>query len=89
MGGAKVERVDLRQILSRRLQIIGTTLRARSVEEKIRLTRQFADFSLPRFADGRLIPVIDKVWNWQDANQAHNYMEQNQNIGKIILTVLH
>jgi tumor protein p53-inducible protein 3 len=85
MGGAKVEGVDLRQILSRRLQIIGTTLRARAVDEKIELTREFAAFALERFADGRLVPVIDNVWDWTDANEAHRYMEENRNVGKIIL----
>jgi putative PIG3 family NAD(P)H quinone oxidoreductase len=85
MGGSKVDMLDLRQVLSRRLQIIGSTLRSRSLEEKIELTRQYADFALPRFADGRLVPVIDKVWDWQEANEAHKYMEENKNIGKIVL----
>ncbi|MBL8149778.1 MAG: NAD(P)H-quinone oxidoreductase [Blastocatellia bacterium] len=87
MGGAKLEAVDLRKILSRRLQVIGTTLRARSREEKSLLTREFIDFALECFNDGRLVPVIDNVWNWRDVEEAHRYMEQNSNIGKLVLKV--
>ena len=87
MGGAKVEQFNLGQILARRQQIIGTALRSRSTEEKSRLTREFAAFALPRFEDGRLKPVIDSVFSWQDAAKAHDYMESNQNIGKIVLSV--
>ena len=64
-----------------------TTLRTRSVDYKIRLTRDFADFALPRFADGRLKAVIDKVLSWKQAVEAHQYMEANKNIGKIVLSV--
>lgn len=87
MGGAKVDSFNLGQILTRRQQIIGTALRSRSTEEKSRLTREFAAFALPRFEDGRLKPVIDSVFPWQDAAKAHDYMESNQNIGKIVLSV--
>ncbi|MEW6736566.1 MAG: NAD(P)H-quinone oxidoreductase [Acidobacteriota bacterium] len=87
MSGARVAGLDLSQILRRRLQIIGTTLRARPVAEKIELTKQFAEFALPRFIDGRLAPVIDKIWPWEQASEAHDYMEQNRNVGKIILRV--
>ncbi len=87
MGGSRVDGVNLSHLLSRRLQIIGTALRTRSVDDKIRLTRDFAAFALPRFADGRLKPVIDSVWDWRDAAQAHEYMESNANIGKIVLKV--
>jgi tumor protein p53-inducible protein 3 len=85
LGGAKVENVDLNVLRSKRLQILGTTLRARSIEEKIKLTKAFASFALPRFADGVLEPIIDGVYSWREANAAHDRMECNQNIGKIVL----
>jgi tumor protein p53-inducible protein 3 len=62
-------------------------LRSRSVEDKIKLTREFSEFALPRFADGRLQPVIDRVFDWQDVREAHRYMESNANIGKIVLRI--
>jgi tumor protein p53-inducible protein 3 len=87
MGGSKVENLDLGQLLSRRLQVIGTTLRSKSIIDKINLTEQFAAFAMPRFADGRIKPIIDSIWDVKKVNDAHDYMEQNKNIGKIILRV--
>jgi putative PIG3 family NAD(P)H quinone oxidoreductase len=87
LGGAKVAQVNLGLLIRKRIQFTATSLRTRSVGYKIRLTRDFADFALPRFADGRLKPVIDKVLSWEQAVEAHQYMEANKNIGKIVLSV--
>jgi tumor protein p53-inducible protein 3 len=87
MGGSKVKDLDLGLLLSRRLQVIGTALRSKSLCDKISLTKQFAAFAMPRFTDGRLKPIIDSVWELNKVNDAHDYMEQNKNIGKIILRV--
>jgi NADPH:quinone reductase-like Zn-dependent oxidoreductase len=54
---------------------------------KIRLTGHFASFALPRFADGRLEPIVDSVFDWHEVGDAHLRMESNANIGKIILRV--
>lgn len=85
LGGGKVDGVNLNAILSRRLQILGTALRSQPLSQKIRLTREFAEYALPRFTDGRLHPVIDRVYDWKDVREAHAYMESNANIGKIIM----
>ena len=87
MGGAIVEKCSLIKILLKRLQIIGSTLRSRSVEYKIRLTQAFVQNILPAFEDGRLKPVIDSVFDWKDVAQAHQHMEANLNMGKIILKI--
>jgi tumor protein p53-inducible protein 3 len=87
MGGSKVPELNLGQLLFRRLQVIGTALRSRSVEDKIALTKEFVEFAMLRFEDGRLKPVIDSVWDWEQVNEAHTRMENNQNTGKIILRV--
>jgi putative PIG3 family NAD(P)H quinone oxidoreductase len=87
MGGGIAESVDLGRILTKRLQITGTTLRSRPEEYKIRLTRDFAEFALIRLADGRLKPVVDSVFPWTQVADAHARMEANQNAGKIVLTI--
>lgn len=87
MGGPKVKEVNLGQLLFRRLKVIGTALRSRPVEDKIDLTKRFSEFAMPRFADGRLKPVIDSVWDWDKADEAHQHMEQNKNTGKIVMRV--
>jgi NADPH:quinone reductase-like Zn-dependent oxidoreductase len=87
LGGSKVPEVDLGRLLFRRLQVIGTALRSRSVETKLDLVRKFSAFALPRFSDGRLQAVVDRVFDWRDVAEAHRYMEQNQNVGKIVLQI--
>src|SRR5512139_888543 len=87
LGGAEVEKFSLRTLMSKRLQITGAGLRSMDTERKIRLTRQFADFALPRFADGRLVPVVDTIFDWREAAKAHERMESNVNVGKIVLRV--
>ena len=87
MGGGKVEGFDLRQVLAKRLSIMGSTLRSRSLDYQIRLTEAWASFALPRLQDGRLKPVIDRVFDWTQAREAHEYMESNGSQGKIVLEV--
>ncbi len=87
LGGAKADSFDMGEVLQKRLQIIGSTLRSRSLDYQIRLTKDFADFALSKFQHQQLHPVIDKVFDWQDVQQAHKYMESNQNTGKIVMKV--
>lgn len=87
IGGAKVEGVDLRKVLGKRLSIKGSTLRSRSLDYQIQLTQDFAQFALPLFKSGVLKPVVDSEFALSDAAQAHQYMEENKNAGKIVLKV--
>ncbi|MBC5992984.1 NAD(P)H-quinone oxidoreductase [Pontibacter cellulosilyticus] len=87
LGGGKVDEFDLRKILVKRLQVIGSTLRSRTKDYQIKLTKEMSQFAIPYFNDGTIKPVIDSVYDWQDAAEAHRYMEQNKNIGKIVLRV--
>jgi len=85
LGGSTAPSFDMSQILLKRLSIRGSTLRSRSLEYKINLTQDFAKFAMPRFSDGRLKPIIDKVFTWEQVGDAHLYLEADKNIGKIIL----
>lgn len=87
LGGGKVADVDLREILVKRLTVIGSTLRSRDINYQIKLTEEFSHFALPRFETGRLKPIIDRVFEWKEAGGAHAYMEENKTVGKIILRV--
>ena len=87
LGGADVGRFSLRTLMSKRLRIAGAGLRSMDTARKIRLTRHFAEFALPRFADDRLVPVVDSVFDWKDVGEAHLRMEANANTGKIVVRV--
>lgn len=87
MGGACPDGIDLARVLMNRLLITGSTLRHLAQEEKARLVREFSAFALPKLDDGKLVPVIDSVFDWTQAPAAHERMESNVNIGKIVLRV--
>ncbi|WP_187264173.1 NAD(P)H-quinone oxidoreductase [Pontibacter beigongshangensis] len=88
LGGGKVESLDVRKILAKRLQITGSTLRTRSRNYQAKLTQELRDFALEKFKTCQLKPVIDSVYNWQEAAAAHRHMEANKNTGKIVLKVM-
>ncbi|RME01924.1 MAG: NAD(P)H-quinone oxidoreductase, partial [Calditrichaeota bacterium] len=87
LGGGVAGRFDMRLLMKKRARIEGSTLRNRSLAYKIQLTEAFAEYALPRFADGRLHPVIDRVFSWHEIAAAHQYMEMNKNIGKIVIRI--
>ncbi|MCI0789815.1 MAG: NAD(P)H-quinone oxidoreductase [Chloroflexi bacterium] len=86
MGGSRVE-VDLGRLMGKRLQVTGTGLRGRSLEEKLALTAQFKRHVLPHLASGSMKPIIDRTFPLEEVAEAHRYMETNANFGKIVLTI--
>jgi len=85
MAGAKSE-IDIGLPLRKRLTIIGTMLRGRSIEEKAEATRLFASSVLPLVSRGAIRPVIDRVYPVDEIREAHERMESNLSFGKIVLT---
>ncbi len=87
MGGLKADGFDMGTLLRKRIQLKGSTLRARSLDYKEALVQAFTTTCLPHFDTGLLRPVVDKVMPWQQVAEAHQYMEANKNMGKIVLQV--
>ena len=77
---------ELQSLMVRRGSIRGTTLRARSLNEKVDLARAFELEVLPGFETGELKSVIDRAFSAGEVQSAHRYMEENRNFGKILLT---
>jgi NADPH2:quinone reductase len=84
-AGPKSE-IDLGLLLRKRATIIGTTLRGRSIEQKAEATRLFASSVLPLVSRGAFRPIIDRVYPANEIRDAHERMESNASIGKIVLT---
>lgn len=78
--------LDMGLLLGKRLTIVGTVLRSRGLEERIELAREFSARVVPLFEEGRLKPVVDRVFSFSEIRAAHNLMESNQTFGKIVLT---
>ena len=85
--GGMTANVNLAQLLQRRYQILGLVMRSRPKTDKIAITRAFVRESLPLFAEGRLRPIVDSVLPLAEAREAHEHMEANANVGKIVLRV--
>jgi NADPH:quinone reductase-like Zn-dependent oxidoreductase len=79
--------INLATVMSRRLQIIGTVLRARSLQEKVLVTQRFATEVVPLLEDGTVKPVVDRVFPFEQAADAHRYLESNASFGKVLLQV--
>jgi len=79
--------LNLDLLALKRLHLIGVTFRTRTLEERIAIARRFAADLLPALADGRLRPLIDRVFPLDQALEAQAYMVSNAQVGKIVLTV--
>ena len=74
-------------VMGKRLRVIGTVLRARSIEEKAAATRRFAAHVVPLLEREAVRPVIDKVYSMDEVREAHERLESNQSFGKIVLKI--
>ena len=87
MGGPGTIELNVGSLLMKRQQIIGSTLRARSVDEKAAFVTGFLDRFGDALRDGRLRPVIDRVFPLTEAAAAHRSMAASEHFGKIVLRV--
>ena len=85
MGGAQAN-LDLGLLLRRRIQIMGSTLRALPLDRKASLCAEFSDRALPLFARGELQPIVDRTVPMADAAVAHRAIDQ-AHFGKITLVL--
>jgi NADPH2:quinone reductase len=73
-------------LMTKRLVYTGSTLRARSVEDKARLAHAVETNAIPLLRQGRYKPIIDRTFPLEQAADAHRRMESGQHVGKIVLT---
>ena len=76
---------DLRTLMAKRLTIVGTTLRARPLEEKIAATLRFAERVVPWLARGAVRPILDRGYPLADVREAVAYVASNEGFGKVVL----
>lgn len=84
LGGARVE-LNFAQLLSKRWELRGLVMRSRTDEEKAAIVQNFTKHWLGHFASKKLVPVLDKEFALEDVALAQQRMEDNANLGKVIL----
>ena len=86
LGGAKAE-AALGTMMVKRLRIIGSTLRARSIAAKATIMDALKERVWPRLEDGTIRPVIERVFPIEEAGDAHDLIAGNRTFGKVVLRV--
>ncbi len=86
LGGIQAN-VNLGLLMSKRIQIRGCTLRSRTLEEKLGVTRRFSTQVVPLLARGTVKPIVEQVYPMHEIGEAHKAMAANKNFGKLIVTI--
>jgi NADPH:quinone reductase len=86
MGGAQAN-INLGMLMAKRISMRGVTLRTRTLEEKLAVTRRFATSVLPLLASGKVKPIIEQVYPLEEIGKAHAVMGENRNFGKLVVRV--
>ena len=86
LGGTHSD-INLGMLMQKRISMRGVTLRTRSLEEKMAVTRRFAASVLPLLASGQVKPVIERVYSLEEIGEAHRVMGENRNFGKLVVRV--
>ena len=73
--------------MSKKATLVGTTLRSRSLDEKVAVSRAFENQVVPGFEDGRLRVVVDRRFGLDEVAEAHSYLETNVSVGKVLIEV--
>lgn len=86
MGGREAK-LDLAQVLAKRVQLLGSTLRSRSDQFKADLLSDLGQHVWPLFAEGRLRPQLAKAFAVKDAEAAFAELASNTVAGKLVLVI--
>lgn len=86
IGGARAQ-VNLATVLQKRLTVTGSTLRARTADEKGTIARQLEQRVWPLLASRAVAPIVHKTLPLREAAQAHRLLEAGRVIGKLVLIV--
>lgn len=86
LGGPMLQ-VPVWALMRKRAIITGSTLRARSADEKARLAAEIERVVWPWIADGQVRAIVDRTFPLAQASQAHAYLENGHHTGKVVLVV--
>ena len=86
LGGSRAE-LPLGLMMAKRLRVIGSTLRARTVAAKATVMDALKARVWPLLEDGSIKPIIEQEIAIGNAAEAHELIAGNQTFGKVVLTI--
>jgi len=86
VDGVLKSEIDLEALHTKRLTLFGVSNRLRTAEQRAVTVRGFAADVLPFIAEGKIKPLIDRVYSFAELPAAKEYMESNAHLGKIVVT---
>lgn len=87
MDGTLTAQIDLDALHAKRLTLFGVSNKLRNSEQRSATVRGFAASLLPLLADGRIRPLIDRVYTFDELPAAKARMEANAHVGKIVVLI--
>jgi putative PIG3 family NAD(P)H quinone oxidoreductase len=87
LQGGAVGELDLGQLLSRRASVFGTSLRARSPQQKAMIVAKTVEHVWPLLTEGKVRPIVYRTFGLEEAALAHAALEQSDHVGKLVLTL--
>lgn len=87
LDGVMRSEIDIEALHSKRLHLFGVSNRLRDAAQRAETVRGFAAELLPAIADGRIRPVIDRVYRFAELPAAVTRMEAGAHLGKIVVSV--
>ncbi len=85
LGSSVSREVDFTAVMVKRLTLTGSTLRARTLEQKAEVAKRVRDTIWPLLESGRVKPVVHATFPLAEARQAQEMMESSTHLGKILL----
>src|SRR5213592_4093899 len=85
VDGSMKSEIDLDALHSKRLKLFGVSNKLRTAPQRAATVEGFKRDFLPLFASGKLKPLVDRVFSFDELPKAKNYMESNSAVGKIVV----
>jgi NADPH:quinone reductase-like Zn-dependent oxidoreductase len=86
-GVLPATKIDISAFLRKRARFEGSTLRSRDLEYQIKLRDLFVELVLPGLLSGVYKHHVDRVFKWEDIREAHELLERNGTMGKVVCVV--
>ena len=87
VDGVKQSSIDLDRVHAQRLKIFGVSNKFRRADQRAQTVSGFVKDMLPHFHSGKLKPVIEQIFDFEDLPKAQSAMQSNSHLGKLVLKV--